>query len=357
LPSPAPPRDNRRVTALPTDVPDGLDAAAGARFAEVALDNVTREYPNHPGHVLQSGDDLVATRTLHQAFYGSYDWHSSVHMHWLLARVKRLHPGIDAAPRIDALFDAHLSRAAIDTEVAYFTRPGTQSFERTYGWAWLLALATELARSADAPGRRARAALEPLVATIVARYLDHLPRARYPIRHGLHANSAFGLVLALDFARQSSDTSLATTFVAKARAWFDADEDLPARWEPSGVDFLSPALCEACLMRRALDAGAFAAWLGRALPGLGRGDPATLFLPVEVTDRADPQLVHLDGLNLSRAWCMRDLAHALGDNDERSARLRAAARLHLAAGLRGLERSEYVGAHWLATFAVLALTG
>jgi hypothetical protein len=332
-----------------------LDAATASRLATAALDNVAREYPNHPGHVLNGPEDARTPRELHPAFYGSYDWHSCVHMHWLLARVRRLLPALPERTAIDATFDAHLAPAAMAAESGYFGRPGTQSFERTYGWAWLLALAAELAR--DDSARRWRDALAPLAEVIEERYRDFLPRARFPIRYGVHSNSAFGLVLALDYAEVTGHADFADRLRAKARAWYGGDTDLPVAWEPSGADFLSPALIEAHLMYRVLPAGDFASWLTQALPGLARGLPPALFHPVEVSDRTDPQIVHLDGLNLSRAWCFDAIAEALGDGDARTPRLRDAAVEHRAAGLVGLGSGDYFGEHWLATFALLALTG
>lgn len=332
-----------------------LDAAAAARFATLALDNVVREYPNHPGHVLSGPDDLAPTRALHPSFHGSYDWHSCVHMHWLLARLRRVFPALPQREAIDALFDRSFAPEAVTGECAYLERPNTRSFERSYGWAWLLRLASELATGQDARSRGWAAALAPLTAAFVARYLDYLPRAHYPIRHGNHPNSAFGLAFALDYARIAGERALEDAVAAKARAWYGADRDAPAAWEPSGADFLSPTLMEAELMRRVLPPPEFSAWLAAFLPGLAQGVPATLFFPASVSDRSDPQIVHLDGLNLSRAWCMRGVAAALPDGDPRAAALRTAAAAHLAAGLAGVASGDYLGEHWLATFAVLAL--
>ncbi len=332
-----------------------LTPELATRFAAVALDNVVREYPNHPGHVLSGPDDLAPTRALHPSFFGSYDWHSCVHMHWLLARVRRVVPALPQRAAIDALFDRSFAPAAIAGECAYLQRPETRSFERTYGWAWLLQLASELAVGTDERSRGWSAALAPLAAAFVARYLDYLPRAHYPIRHGMHPNSAFGLAFALDYARLAGRAALEDACVGSANAWYGADRDAPAAWEPSGADFLSPALMEAELMRRVLPPVEFAAWLAAFLPGLAQRVPETLFVPATVSDRSDPQIVHLDGLNLSRAWCMRGVAAALPDGDPRVAVLRAAAEVHLAAGLVGVASGDYLGGHWLATFALLAL--
>jgi len=332
-----------------------LDAATATRFAALALDNIVREYPNHPQHVWRDGSDARTPRELHPAFFGSYDWHSCVHMHWLLARIRRLHPGVRQRAAIAARFDEHFATEAIAAECAYLARPQTQSFERTYGWAWLLKLVEEVGRGDDDDCRRWYRQLQPLTDAIVARYVHYLPRARYPLRYGIHANSAFGLGFALDYARDAEDWPLEALIVTKALAWYATDRDAPADWEPSGSDFLSPALMEAELMRRVLPAPAYAAWLAGFLPGLASGAPSALFSPAEVADRSDPQIVHLDGLNLSRAWCFRGIAAALPDGDHRTPMLLDAAERHLAAGLAGIGSGEFVGEHWLATFAALAL--
>ncbi len=319
------------------------------RWAEVALANVVREYPNHPQHLWLSPADGVPPRTLHPAFYGSYDWHSCVHMHWLLARLLQHAPDLAQRDAIAAVFDRHLTRDTIAGECAYFARPGTGTFERTYGWAWLLKLATAL-HELDPRADAWRTALVPLVDVIVARYEGYLPRADYPLRHGLHANSAFGLALALDYAEACDAPALADRLRAKALQWYAGDRDAPLRWEPSGTDFLSPALMEAALMQRVLDRAAFRAWFAAFLPGLAEG--ARGLAPVRVADRGDPQIVHLDGLNLSRAWCLYEIAAALQDG-ERPA-IVAMAREHHAAGLEGLASDDYGGSHWLASFAMLA---
>jgi hypothetical protein len=325
-----------------------------ARFAAIALANVVREYPSKQDHVLGAPGDAQPTRALHPAFYGSYDWHSCVHMHWLLVRLYHSYPRLPQRTRIGELFDRHFAPDAIAGECAYLERPGAQAFERTYGWAWLLKLAAELGALPGAAAARWAANIAPLAAAFVARYLGYLPRAHYPIRHGTHANSAFGLAFALDYARAAGALALEHACVAAAGKWFGADRDAPAAWEPCGADFLSPTLMEAELMRRVLPPAEFADWLAAFVPGLAQRAPATLFTPVAVADRADPQIVHLDGLNLSRAWCMRGIAAALPPDDPRVQPLRAAAHAHLGAGTAGLDSSEYVIAHWLATFAVLA---
>ena len=326
-------------------------------FAAIALANVAREYPNKPDHVLASAADVRTPRELHPAFYGSYDWHSCVHMHWLLARLWRRCPQLAERDAIAATFDAHLTLETIAAECAYLVRPDARSFERTYGWAWLLKLATELNEAVDPHAKRWSRALAPLAAAFVDRYRNYLPKANYPIRYGVHANSAFGVAFALDYARSIANRGLEALCVATARDWFANDVGAPAAWEPSGADFLSPVLMEANLMRRVFDADAFAVWLARFLPGISRGEPQTLFMPPVVSDRLDAQIVHLDGLSLTRAWCFRGIADALPLGDARIGRLSRAADAHLAAGLAGMADADYLGSHWLASFAALALDG
>jgi hypothetical protein len=333
-----------------------LDSNRAARFADIALANVVREYPGKPDHVISADSDLLPPRVLHPAFYGSYDWHSCVHMHWLLARIRRLQPNVPQREKIDALLDHHLASPNIEVERAYLDRPDAGAFERPYGWTWLLKLADELVRSDDPQARRWSGQLEPLAKAFVDRYHAWLAKVDYPVRHGVHSNSAFGVLFALDYARTVGDAGLSAAIQSRARAWFGSDRAAPAQWEPSGFDFLSPSLVEADLVRRVLPAVEFAAWLDDFLPGFGQREPATLFTPVAVSDRADGHIVHLDGLNLSRAWCLRSLATAFAAGDPRAMIARDAADAHLAAGLIGLDAASYAGSHWLASFAALALS-
>lgn len=334
-----------------------LTPALASRFAALALDNVVREYPNKLDHVLTREADAASPRHLHPAFYGSFDWHSCVHMHWMLARLLRVVPGLPEASAIERTLDAHLSVQAIAGEVSYLRNYSTQTFERTYGWAWLLKLAHELRRGSDERFARWQANLAPLAQAFVDRYLDWLPRAAYPLRHGMHPNTAFGLAFALDYAAASGDERLAQACRRRALDWYQHDRDYPAAWEPSGADFFSPALIEADLMRRVLAPAIFAPWLDGFLPRLGDALPASLFTPAVPTDRSDGQIVHLDGLNLSRAWCLAGIAEALPNADPRVPVLRQAREAHLSAGLSGVDSSDYMGAHWLASFAALALSG
>ncbi|MGY4274217.1 DUF2891 domain-containing protein [Streptomyces sp. M18.1] len=323
------------------------------RFARLALANITREYPNFPAHLITSANEAHAPRALHPAFYGAYDWHSSVHMHWLLVRLLRRHGGTPALPesaRAVAVLDRHLTPGNLAVEAAYLR--AHPSFERPYGWAWLLVLAAECRALGGENGARWAAALEPAVAAVDGLLAGWLPKATYPVRHGNHPNSAFALGLALDSGELSAETDSAVR--ERLLAWFADDHDAPAHWEPSGQDFLSPALSEADAVRRVLPAERFAAWLDRFLPALRTGAPcAPLDVPV-VSDHADPQIGHLLGLTLSRAAALRSLADALPDGPAR-ARLTAAAEAHLAAGLPAVERGDFTTDHWLATFAALAL--
>ena len=333
-----------------------LSATLASRFATIALANVVREYPGKADHVPASDADLLPPRVLHPAFYGSYDWHSCVHMHWLLVRVRRLHPALPEREEIDTLLDRHLALANIAAECAYLERPHAQTFERPYGWTWLLKLADELACSDDARARRWSRQLAPLARAFVERYLRWLPKADYPVRYGMHSNSAFGVLFALDYARGADESALAMAIEGRARSWFAHDRDAPAAWEPSGFDFLSPSLVEAELMRRVFAADAFGQWLDRFLPGIGRREPLQLFTPVAVSDASDPHIVHLHGLNLARAWCFRGIASALAAGDPRAAVVSEAAALHQAAGVAALDGADYAGTHWLASFAALALS-
>lgn len=333
-----------------------LTPAQASAFARLALANVEREFPNKLDHVMAGAQDVAPPRTLHPAFFGSFDWHSCVHAHWLLARILKLQADISEAASIRRALEAHLSAANVAAEVAYFRRPESRAFERSYGWAWLLKLAVELTRWSDVDVQRWSRNLAPLAQAVADAYLDWLPDATYPIRHGVHSNTAFALAFAHDYARSCAATALGELVAAKAREWYLADADAPALWEPSGADFLSPALIEADLMRRILDASDFRDWLARFLPGIEKREPATLFNPAVVSNRSDPYIVHLDGLNLSRAWCWRAIGRALPPDDPRAMIATAAADAHRAAGMAGVASGEYVGDHWLATFAVLALT-
>ncbi len=320
-------------------------------FAEVALGHVRREYPHALIHVVD--DALPATRPsdLHPIFFGSFDWHSCVHGYWLLARALRRFPDLESAAAIEELFDEQLVPAKVEAERAYFDQPNHRSFERPYGWAWLLKLAAELELLDDSRWSRS---LAPLAERVVRGFLDYLPIATYPVRVGTHGNTAFALRLAADYAEVCGRDDLAELLLDTALRWYGEDQGCTAWGEPGGNDFLSPALIEAECMRRLLPSAEFLPWLERFTPGLARQQPRTLFVPAVVTDRSDGQIAHLDGLNLSRAWCLRSLAGALPAGDERAAGLVEVAHVHLDTALEHVT-GDYMGEHWLATFAILAL--
>lgn len=332
-----------------------LTEARATHFAALALRCVQQPYPYNPAHVVNGPEDVRDPRAMHPAFYGCFDWHSAVHGHWLLVRALRRFPELPMAAEIRAALAANLSAENLAAEAAYFEEPGRTSFERTYGWAWLLKLAEELASWDDTDACAWFAALRPLADTIERRYIDFLPRQTYPIRVGTHLNTAFGLAFALDYARALGRGELAALVEARSRDYYLADASAPAGWEPGGNDFFSPSLMEADLMRRVLPRAEFGRWLDRFLPNLRAGYPPSLLTPAHVSDRTDGQLVHLDGLNLSRAWCMWAIAAALPAGDARCAILTRAAESHAAAGLTGVDSGDYMGDHWLATFAVMML--
>lgn len=343
------------VPPAPPNLP-ALTAESASNFAAITLRCVAKAYPSQPGYILNAPEDVALPDQVHPAFYGCYDWHSSVHGHWMLARLLRLFPSLPEAPAIVAALDRNLSAANLAVEAAYFTRPGTAAFERMYGWAWILKLAEELHRGSSPEAKRWEQHLQPLTTAMVKRYLDFLPKQTYPIRTGVHPNTAFGLGFAHDYAVAFGDTALKDLVVARSRDYFLGDTNYPAILEPSGSDFLSPALAEADLMRRVLPPAEFARWFDAYLPAMRDGEPGNLLTLAVVTDRSDPQLGHLDGLNLSRAWAMRSIAAALPPDARARAFLAAAGHTHAVDALQHVATGHYEGEHWLASFAVFLLT-
>ncbi len=333
-----------------------MDLNRASVFARLALKGLKKEYPNKPAEVLNGDNDVKPPREVHPAFYGCYDWHSSVHGHWMLVRLARLFPDLPERKEIRDALAGNLTAKNLQAEVAAFARPNMQSFERPYGWAWLLKLAEELHGWDDADARVWAKNVQPLADALAARYVAYFPKQTYPIRSGVHSSTAFGLAFALDYARSQGDDKLRDLAVERARTYFAKDVEIPAKWEPDGADFFSPSLMEADLMRRVLPADEFRAWFGRFLPNLAKDEPKSLLFPATVTDRSDPQIVHLDGLNLSRAWCMRGIAAALPKDDPARAILIEAADRHAAVGLAHVASGDYAGEHWLASFAVYLLT-
>lgn len=333
-----------------------LDEHAAARFARMALENVAREYPNHITHLLNDDADAVTPRKLHPAFYGSYDWHSSVHSHWLLARILRLFPHAGFAPDIRRLLDRHLTSEKLAAEQAYFERPHRATFERPYGLAWLLQLAAELHEWDLAEARRWRGALRPLEELAIARFNDWLPKLSHAVRSGEHSQTAFALGLVHDYARSTQRAALTTLVNARSRDFYLQDRNAQLAYEPSGQDFLSPVLAEADLLRRVLPQKDFAIWLTSFMPQIPVNGDTDWLQPVVSQDQSDGKLAHLDGLNLSRAWMCAGIASTLSENDARRAAMSAIAAAHAAAGLAGIRAERYEGSHWLPSFAVYLLT-
>ena len=345
---------NKRAMPRADDL--ALTRTEASHFAQLALKCVTREYPNKPDHTINDGNDVKGPRTLHPAFYGCFDWHSSVHGHWMLVRLLQLFPDLPESEEIHAALNSNLAAPNIAVEAAYLSQPNRQSFERTYGWAWLLKLAQVLHGWSDADGQVWATNLQPLADALAQNYLRFLPKQTYPIRTGVHPNTAFGLSFALDYAITQGDTRLQSLISERSRNYFAKDVNYPASWEPGGEDFFSPALIEADLMRRVLKPAEFEQWFHRFLPNVSNGEPESLLHPAVVSDRSDPKLVHLDGLNLSRAWCMRSIAAALPQKDPARQRLAQAATQHAQDALAHVASGNYEGEHWLASFAVFMLS-
>ena len=333
-----------------------LNEKQASHFATLALKCVAREFPNKPEHVINNASEVRSPKALHPAFYGCYDWHSSVHGHWMLIRLLKTFPNLPEAQRIRSALDANITAENIQAEVTYMKQPNRQSFERTYGWAWALKVAEELHGWNDPDGKRWSANLQPLAELLGKSYRNFLPKQTYPIRTGVHPNTAFGLAFALDYAKAAGDRELENLLSERSRTYFAKDVDYPGGWEPGGEDFFSAALMEADLMRRVMPAREFAAWFHKFLPAVAKGGPAALLEPAIVTDRTDPKLVHLDGLNLSRAWCMRSIAAALPANDPARRFLSSSADKHASAALAHVASGDYAGEHWLASFAVFLLS-
>jgi len=324
-------------------------------FAALPLSYLRLEYPNHIMHVLNDSSDVLSPRALHPVFYGCYDWHSAVHGYWLLLRCLRRYPSLPTATQIGALFDEHFRPELMQQEAAYFQAPGRNAFERPYGYAWLLALTQELSASSHAHAPAWLAAMQVLSTTIRTSLLDYLDKLSYPIRAGTHYNTAFALTLALDYARDANDEELTTAISAAALRYYGTDRAYPAHYEPGGDEYLSAALTEALLMSKVLTTSTFVDWFDGFLPQLEQ--VTQLMQPAQVSDRTDPKIAHLDGLNLSRAWCMQQIARHLPARHPAQEALSHSVQRHLQASLEHVIGSHYSGAHWLATFAMLALEG
>jgi hypothetical protein len=337
-----------------------FDEEHARRFAHLAIASVVREFPNKPMHVHVGPESAQSPRALHPSFYGSFDWHSAVHGHWLLVRLRRAFPDAAFAAEARAILEEHFAPERIAAEAAYFEPSSNRSYERMYGWAWLFRLVAELQAAAadgDADAARWREQLRPLETILIERTRDYLPRLTYPIRTGVHPDTGFALAQILDYARAVGDAQTEALVLTRARAWYGADAAWNFAFEPSGEDFFSSGLNACDLMRRVLAPAEFARWLDRFWPGLARGELGPLASPATVSDVTDGRIVHLAGLNLSRAWTMRGIAAALPAGDARRARLEALAAEHARAGLDYVFSGHYEGEHWLASFAVYLLTG
>ena len=325
-----------------------------AGYAQAALDNIGREFPSHiSAEMTAPGDFPFRPRDRNPVFYGSFDWHSCVEMFWLLVRLLKSAPDDVPASDIRDALDARLTTDGLRAEADFMATTHGAAMERPYGWGWALALAAELEDWDDPDAARWAARFRPLSQALAENFLRWLPLATYPLRTGVHTNSAFGISRALPYADRQPGDDLGRALRAAADRWYRTDEDYPGAWEPSGQDFLSPALCEAELMARLLPREDFPGWLARFLPGIADGRPAALFTPAVVTDPSDGYIAHLRGLNLSRAWCWRRLAESLPSGDPRFAACERASRVHAEASLAYVTGDDYMVEHWLAAYAVL----
>ena len=344
---------NANAEELPTN--PTFDVKTAERFANLALACVHKEYPNHISHTLNNDADVAPPRKLTPAFYGCYDWHSSVHGHWLLVRLIRTFPNAPFVPAAREALRQSLTAENLTQEAAYLHGQGRSSFERPYGLAWLLQLTAELREWNDPQAKEMASNLRPLEEVALQRLNTWLPKLSNPVRIGEHDQTAFGLGLMLDYARSVGDQKFADLLLSKAKQFYLNDKNCPLAYEPSGEDFLSPCLGEADVMRRVLPTDDFAKWLKAFLPQVSTSGGAWLH-PVVSPDRSDPKLAHLDGLNLSRAWMLQGIAASLPKNDKRLPATEAAAKAHEQAGLAAVTGEHYEGGHWLGSFAVYLVT-
>jgi hypothetical protein len=336
--------------------PAPLEPAAGSRFAALALKCLHREYPNHISHTLNDDSDARPPRQLNPAFYGCYDWHSDVHGHWLLVRLVRTFPHAPFSPAARAALASSLTSQNIAGEVAYLKRDNRASFERPYGLAWVLQLSAELRSWNDPQAQEWHTNLQPLETEVASRLKSWIPQLHYPIRIGEHDQTAFSFGLIWDWAEVARDTEMRDLLADAARRFYLSDRNCPLSYEPSGEDFLSPCLAEADFMRRVLDSRTFSRWLGSFLPRIPTDGSLTWLQPAIVTNRSDPKLAHIDGLNLSRAWMLEGIAAGLSSKDPRVPALLAASARHRDAALPEVTGEHYEGGHWLGTFAVYLTT-
>ena len=320
-------------------------------LATLPLECVQKEYPNKLGQTLGSGDDLAEPKALHPAFYGCFDWHSAVHGHWSMVKLLKMYPDLEEAERIYEILETNLSKENVAQELAYFDSKHNRNYERTYGWGWLLKLMEEFNTWGNPKARQLEKNLKPLAELIAQKFVDYLPKLQYPVRVGTHTNTAFGLAFAWDYAEAFNDENLKNAIRDRALFFYGKDANCPLTWEPSGADFLSPCFEEVDLMRRILNKEDFMNWMNQFLPELKTAD-----FKVEVAlvgDREDGQLVHLDGLNFSRAWVLYGLAQQY---PEEYGHLLALAHRHVGYSFPNLMGDSYEGGHWLGSFAIYALS-
>jgi len=329
----------------------GFTEELALKFSEMALNCIEKEYPNKPSHVFNDKKDLKTPAQQHPAFYGCFDWHSSVHGHWMLVRVLKVFPEIKIKERILAALKRNITVDNIAGEVAYLNEKSRKSFERTYGWAWLLKLSEELYTWKDPSGRALYKTLSPLTEKIVANYLNFLPKQTYPIRTGVHPNTAFGLLFALDYARTMKNSDMEELIKKRSWEYYLRDYNCPDDYEPGGEDFFSPCLMEALLMSRLMSNRAFRPWFRHLLPNMNQ---SSLLIPAIVSDRTDGKLSHLDGLNLSRVWCFSAILKKLQENDPLVGILKKSIKDHLSIAMENIRSGHYAGEHWLGSFAVYA---
>ncbi len=326
-----------------------LDKSLSSKFANMALNCIEKEFPNKPSHVMNNRAEILGPKEQHPAFFGCFDWHSSVHGHWMLVKLLKIFPNISENIRIRSALNKNLTKKNLEKELLYFDQKNRKSFERTYGWAWLLKLAEELNGWNDADGKRWSKNLKPLELKIVEKFIEFLPKQTYPIRTGVHPNTAFGLVFAYDYAKKTGNTKFLNLIVKRGRDYFEKDKNCPDGWEPGGEDFLSPCLEEADFMLRILSRKKFAIWFNNFFPDFSK---SKLLTPATVSDRSDGKLSHLDGLNLSRAWCLADIMKQFKNDPGLVSTLKKSIEEHAVKTLSNIRSGHYAGEHWLGSFAV-----
>ena len=343
------PENANAVNNVPNKEIATLTIGQANHLVKLPLKCMQQEFPNKLGQTLGNKGEMGTPKELHPAFYGCFDWHSAVHGHWMLVKLLKMFPGLEGREEVVDKLLGNMSAENILAEVAYFQRETEKSYERTYGWAWLLKLAEELHTWDSALAKELEGNLQPLTDLIVERYLDYLPRLNYPIRVGEHSNTGFGLAFAWDYCNTVGNVALKQLIEQRAKDFYLADIACPLGWEPSGYDFLSPCLEEADIMRRVLPKEGFRDWLAAFLPQLI--DPGFTWEQGKVSDRTDGKMVHLDGVNFSRAWCLYGIAETL----EEYAHLKNVANEHVLFSLPNIVDGDYMGEHWLASFAIYAL--